>query len=429
MEFAAIGYGIVLIMMYFLMRSKTSPIVLFIILPIIGAVIAGFGVKEIDTFIKKGMNMVVSNAIMFCFSVVYFNIMNAVGIFDPIVDYLVKKAGTNVVAVTIAAAIVGIMSHLDGASATTVLVTVPAMWPIFKKMNIRAEALLLILSGALGVMNLLPWGGPTARIAAITGLDTNYLWIKMIPTQIFGAVATIIMAALVGMYEKKRGAGYIVQDDEPDGTKKSGKGFTPMLAFNLLLTLALIGVLSWGKIMAYTAFMIALSIALLVNYKDLKEQEGMIKKNCVDGFMMVAVMFASGVFVGILTYSPMLKQMAIVLVQIVPSFLERWLHIVIAQLTPFIGMAMGADAYYYGVTPLIIEVCKNFGIDPESVGLSALLGKNVALLISPLNPSTWLALGLTGLGIREHIRYSALPLCLLTAATLVFAVVTGVIKV
>lgn len=429
MEFAAIGYGIVLIMMYFLMRSKTSPIVLFIILPIIGGLIAGFGVKEIDIFIKKGMNMVISNAIMFCFSVVYFNIMNAVGIFDPIVDYLVKKAGTNVVAVTIAAAIVGILSHLDGASATTVLVTVPAMWPIFKKMNIRAEALLLILSGALGVMNLLPWGGPTARIAAITGLDTNYLWIKMIPTQIFGALATIAMAALVGMYEKKRGAGYIASSVDNDEAQKQSKKFTPMLVFNLVITIALIGVLSWGKIMAYTAFMIALSIALLVNYKDLKEQESMIKKNCVDGFMMVAVMFASGVFVGILTYSPMLKEMAIVLVKIVPGFLERWLHIVIAQLTPFIGMAMGADAYYYGVTPLIIEVCKNFGIDPESVGLAALLGKNVALLLSPLNPSTWLALGLTGVGIREHISYSVIPLCLLTAATLVFAMITGVIKV
>lgn len=429
MEFAIIGYGVVLVMMYLLMKSKTSPIALFILLPIIGALIGGFGVQEINTFIKKGMGMVTNNAIMFCFSVVYFNIMNAVGIFDPIVDYLVKKAGNNVVAVTVAASIVGILSHLDGASATTVLVTIPAMWPIFKRMNISAEALLLILSGSLGVMNMLPWGGPTARVAVVTGLDTNYLWIKMIPTQIFGGVATIFMSALVGIYEKKRGAGYR-PDLELDtaAASKEKKQFTPLVAFNLLLTIVLLGVLSWGKIMAYTAFMIALAIALVVNYKDLQEQEDVIKKNCVAGFMMVAVMIASGVFVGVLNYTPMIKQMAITIVQIVPVPLERWLHIIIGLLTPFIGMAIGADAYYYGVTPLVIEVCKNFGIDAESVGIAALLGKNVAMLISPMNPSTWLALGLTGLGIREHIRYSVGPIWLLTASTIAFAVLTGVIQ-
>lgn len=430
MEFAIIGYGVVLVMMYLLMKSKTSPIALFIILPIIGALIGGFGVKEIDIFIKKGMGMVTNNAIMFCFSVVYFNIMNAVGIFDPIVDYLVAKAGNNVVAVTMAASIIGIISHLDGASATTVLVTIPAMWPIFKRMNISAEALLLILSGSLGVMNMLPWGGPTARVAAVTGLDMNYLWIRMIPTQIFGAIATIFMSALIGMYEKKRGAGYIANVEGVDGEAcKEKKSFTPKVAVNFILTLALLGVLSWGKIMAYTAFMVALSIALVFNYKDLKEQEDVVKKNCVAGFMMVAVMLASGVFVGILNFTPMIKQMAIAIVQIVPVPLERWLHIIIGVLTPFIGMVIGADAYYYGITPLVIEICKNFGINAESVGFTALLGKNVALLISPMNPSTWLALGLTGIGIREHIKYSTGPIFLLTAATIGFAVITGVIQV
>jgi hypothetical protein len=101
--------------------------------------------------------------------------------------------------VTVATAIVATIAHLDGTTATTVLITIPALYPVYKRMKIDPKILLCLTGACMGVMNLLPWGGPTARAATVLQMDANELWHILIPVQIIGVIFNIVLAVLLGM--------------------------------------------------------------------------------------------------------------------------------------------------------------------------------------------------------------------------------------
>ena len=49
---------------------------------------------------SAGVGKTWSTAVLFIFSIVYFSMMGDMGLFDPMVNWLVKKAGSNIVMVT-----------------------------------------------------------------------------------------------------------------------------------------------------------------------------------------------------------------------------------------------------------------------------------------------------------------------------------------
>ena len=408
-----IGFSMVVLMMYLLLKGKGSPIVLFIGIPVIGAILAGFSPAQIGEFATSGLDKTSGNAILFIFSITYFGVMNDVGMFDNVINSLVKKAGNSVVAITVVTAIIGIIGHLDGTAATTALVTIPAMLPLYKKLNIRPQVLLLIVAASMGVMNLLPWGGPTVRTSVVLGMDANVLWKILIPIQIAGVVVTIVLAAILGIIESKRGAGIknntdlLQEESKSDIEVEIDPLKRPKLAwFNILLTGIVIVILVLNLIPASVTFMIGLCIALLVNFPKVKDQEGRIKAHAASALMISATMLASGIFVGVLNDSGMLTAMSETLLKLVPSSMGPVLHIIMGVLAVPLGMILGTDAYFYGLLPLVIEVAQTYGIEAINVALSMIIGKNVALILSPLVPATFLAIGLADIDIKEHIKFS-----------------------
>ena len=85
---------------------------------------------------------------------IHFGVISDAKMFDVVVDSLVKRVGHNVIAIAIVTAIIAIFSHLDEATVTTVLVTVPATLPLYRKLNIHPQLLLLITGAGMGVLNL-----------------------------------------------------------------------------------------------------------------------------------------------------------------------------------------------------------------------------------------------------------------------------------
>ena len=233
---AAVGFIMIIVIVALLLKGKMSPIVVLVVVPAIAALILGHGPVEVAGMIKEGVTTTTSNGILFIFSVIYFGVLSDTGLFDIIVDWLVKKAGSNVIAVTVATAIIATIAHLDGTTATTVLITIPALYPVYKRMKIDPKILLCITGACMGVMNLLPWGGPTARAATVLEMDANDLWHILIPVQIMGLVLDIVLAVILGMMAVKagagKGAGEEVEADqkaaaEADALRKHG----PLLVF------------------------------------------------------------------------------------------------------------------------------------------------------------------------------------------------------
>ena len=90
---ALIGFAMIVAIVFLLLKGKMSPIVVLTLIPAIAALLLGFGPIEIADFIKDGIKTTTSNGILFIFSVIYFGVMSDTGMFDVIVQKLVKLAG------------------------------------------------------------------------------------------------------------------------------------------------------------------------------------------------------------------------------------------------------------------------------------------------------------------------------------------------
>ena len=428
---AVVGFAMIICIVALLLKGKMSPIVVLTVIPAVAALILGHGPVEIADFIKEGVKTTTNNGILFIFSVIYFGVMSDTGMFDVIVNFLVKKAGNNVIAVTVATAIIATIAHLDGTTATTVLITIPALYPVYKAMKIDTKILLCLTGACMGVMNLLPWGGPVARAATVLSMDANDLWHILIPIQIVGLIFNIVVAVLLGMLAIKQGAGAgkgeKVEQDQKTKDEEIALRRPKLLIFNLALTIALIAVLSAGLVTSYVAFMIALSLALAVNYPNLKTQDKLVKKHAPAALIISATLFSAGAMVGIFDGTGMLTEMANAIMSIIPGFLGQFIHIIFGILALPLGLCIGTDAYFYGIMPLVMQVGETYGVASLSTALTMVIGKNLALMVSPLVPATYLAIGLTDVELKDHMKFTIPIYWGISIVMLVIGVILGIV--
>lgn len=157
-----VGLMIILTIVVLLIWGKASPIVAMVMVPLIGALIAGFGINDIQTFFEEGIIKVLPVATMFIFAILFFGILQDTGFFEPVIKTLIKLTKGNVVTVAIGTALIGVIAHLDGAGATTFLLTVPALLPLYKKLHMSPYLLLLLIGTSAGLTNMIPWADWTS---------------------------------------------------------------------------------------------------------------------------------------------------------------------------------------------------------------------------------------------------------------------------
>jgi CitMHS family citrate-Mg2+:H+ or citrate-Ca2+:H+ symporter len=441
MLLAITGFVMIFLIIYLLLETKAHPSAIFVIVPIACAIVCGFDFTQISGFMKKGVTTTMPVAVLFIFSIVYFSIMSEVGLFDPLVNFLVKHAGSNVVLVTVATACIATIAHLDGALAATLLVTIPAMLPLYKKLHIRPVVLCVIIGAAMSIMNLLPWGGPVARCGVILNVDVNALWHTLIPLQGVGIILVLIFAACMGYMEKRRGAGLhptgkaALLDEDASSAKQETAADAASLKrpklfwFNFLLTAAVIGMLCFTKIQLYAAFMIGLSFALIVNFPNPKMQAKRIKAHAGAALGVPMILLASGVFLGVLTGSKMMDAMAQTLVALIPAVLGPYVHIIMGIFAVPMGMMLGTSPYFFGLMPLAIGVGDQYGISPMNMMYAMLVGKNFAVLVTPHAATTFLCCGLAGVSIKDLIKFCTPRLWVLSLFSLLAAIVLGIVTI
>ena len=417
---AIIGFALMIILMFVLIKEKMAPPLAFILLPLIAAVVAGFGLEEIAGFIKTGMNSMLSTAILFIFSISYFTMMSDAGLFDPIINFLIKRAGKNVATIFIAIVLTTFVAHLDGSGATTFLIVVPAFLPICKRMNIRPQALLAAMCGAYGVMNLVPWGGPTMRAASVASVEAGDLYGFMIPGVVCLAIAAFAIAIIVSMIEKRNGAeaGNHVQEHAADESEKK-QVKKSVYYFNLVLTLVMLVLLFRDlPVPLYSIFMVAFAIGLIVNYPNAKQQNKKIKEYGTNAMVMTMTLFSVGIFMGV----------ANAIVGILPTAIAPHMHWFMCLFSVPLLMVLGTDAFYYALLPIIIGVVEPFGVTPETVAAAFLLTATLGTPVSPSVAAVYVGLGLSDVSIGEHIKYSLKLVWPASIAVLIMATVIGVIK-
>lgn len=440
MYLALVGYVLIACLMFFLIKGKATPISLFIFLSIIAGFCAGYTPMQMNDYIMKGVMQTAPNAVLFTFSIIFFSIVTDAGVFQPLVNWMTKIAGNSVVAIVVVTGCIATIAHLDGSSVPTVLITIGAMLPIYKKFGIRPTVLLCMLAAGMGVTNFTPWAGPLARVAAVSGLDVNEMYHKLIPTQVFGLVCMIVLGLYLGMREKRRiamGLPIPESTSEPDkltaGKEQHGTQGPQnrlLFAINVTLVVGATLLLLVTHIQAYIIFMCAFSAAMIFNYPNLKAQEGVMKKYAYSAYMISGTVMAAGAFVGILGGggdASILTEMADVVLHIMPDSLGAHLHIIMGVMGGLIGFVIGPDAFFYGIYPLVAKVGTNYGLSWEQMGLTMVVGKNITMMLSPVFATTYLAIGLTGVELKDHIRFSFLPVVVFSMVMVFSLVVTNTV--
>lgn len=143
--------------------------------------------------------------------------------------------------------------------------------------------------------------------------------------------------------------------------------------------------------------------------------------------MLTVTLLCAGIFLGVMNQSGMILEMSKILISAIPVSMQHYLHYIVGALGAPIGMVMGPDPYYYGIMPIIGEIVASHGVTLETVGRAMLVGENVALSVSPVLPPTYLAIGLAGVELKEHIKYSFLPLWAVSLLMMAFAIILGII--
>ena len=426
---AVLGFLMIISFMVLIMSRRLSAMIALIVVPIIFALFAGFG-SEIGPMALEGVKSVAPIGIMILFAILYFGIMIDAGVFDPIIETILKVVKGDPVKIAIGTAVLALFISLDGDGTTTYMITISAMLPLYKRIGMKPLILAGIAVSASGVMNLLPWGGPTARAMTALQLEMGDIFTPVIPSMIGAIIFVLFMAYLLGKKERKR-IGVLEIDystiSKVAATSEDAHLKRPKLILvNYLLTIILLVALIQEVLPTTILFMIGFAIAITINYPNVKEQKERIMHYADNALSVVSMVFAAGIFTGILTGTEMVDAMANVMINHIPDGLGSHLAIFTAVISAPLTFFMSNDAFYYGVLPLLAEAASVYGIDPAMIGRASLLGQPVHLL-SPLVPSTYLLVGMVGEDFGDLQRSFLKWACGSTAVMILVAVVLSII--
>lgn len=409
--------------------KRLTAVTALILLPIIFGLLADPR-ADLGGMAMEGIIELAPIATLLVFAVLYFAIMFDAGLFDPLVIRAVRFGGNDPRRVAVSTAVVVVLVSLDGDGATTALVTISTFLPIYKRLGMNPLILAFILGGGNGIVNLTPWGGPTGRVVAALNLDPLDVFLPLLPSMIVGMGAVIVIAWYMGNSERKR-LGYTESTAGEAITglpfeREEGVARPHLFYFNLVLTLATVACAFLQILPMPLVFMIALAIALVVNYRDVASQRQRLAVHAPNALPIGLLILAAGIFTGVMNGTGMIDAMAKGAVTQVPERLGPWLGWITAFMSGPLTFALPNDSYYFGVVPVIAQTAAEFDIPPVVIARASLLGQPIHSM-SPLIAAIYLVSGLLGCDVGEMQRFALKWAILLTLILIAVALLTGAI--
>lgn len=476
-----LGFAMIAVFMVLIMTKKLTPVLALIIVPTVFGLFAGAGLG-IGDMVMESMKSMTSTAALLMFAIIYFGLMIDVGLFDPLVKFILRKLGNDPAKVVLGTAILAAAVSLDGDGSTTFILTTAAMLPIYLRLKMSPVVLTCVAGLANGTMNIVPWGGPTARAASALGIDVNDVFVPMVPSLIAGIAVVLVFAWLLGLQERNR-----LRVTEPgiwggeptEGTEKSDGG-TPAAArgtagsvspapagggsvavlertellvddpdsamadtaldpnratlrpklqwFNLGLTVAVMAMLIADLVPLPYVFMVGSAIALLVNFPKVKDQAAQLIAHAPSVVAVVSMVMAAAVLTGVLTGTGMVEAMSAWLVQIIPSSMGPLLAVITGVLSIPMTFFMSNDAFYFGVLPVLSETAGHYGISAAEMARASITGQPFHMQ-SPLVPAILLLVSLAKVDLGDHHKKVLWRSAVVSLVMLGIGVLTGAIGI
>jgi citrate-Mg2+:H+ or citrate-Ca2+:H+ symporter, CitMHS family len=430
-----LGFSMVTVFMYLIMTKRLTPLVALMLVPIVFGLIGGFA-KGLGPMMLEGVKDIAPTAIMIFFAILYFGLMIDSGLFDPLIAKILKIVKGDPLKIVVGTAVLSMMVALDGDGTTTYMITVSSLLPLYKRLRMNPLILAGVAMLSMGVMNMTPWGGASAMAMSSLNLNSSELFLPLIPVMGFGLLWVLVVSFIFGKSERKRlGVLDITAFQEVASAAEihtEMKGFEyrrPKLVwFNFTLTLILMVCLIMDFIPLMILFMVAFSIALLINYPHIKEQQERISSHASNAVAVVSIVIAAGIFTGIMSGTKMIDAMANTLVLMIPEPLGPFLPVIVAFLSAPFTFFMSNNAFYFGVLPIIAQAAESYGISAAEIGRASILGQPVHV-ISPLVAAAHLLIGMVGIEFSDLQRFLIKWALGTTAVMTLAALILGVISI
>ncbi|GFE18001.1 citrate:proton symporter [Streptomyces glebosus] len=478
-----LGFVMIAAFLVLIMMKKMSPMAALVLIPALFCVLVGQG-AHLGDYVLKGIGDLAPTAAMLMFAIIYFGVMIDVGLFDPIVRGILKFCKADPVRVVVGTALLAAIVSLDGDGSTTFMITVSALYPLYKRLKMSLVVMTGVAATANGVMNTLPWGGPTARAATALKLDAGDIFVPMIPALAVGLVAVFTLAYVLGRRERKRlgvltlgdtgpvtetvpeketeqvlvgagsggtggapaearrttgGAG-TGSDDEPAAGSGEPAGddglqvLDPQRAtlrpklywFNAALTLALLTLLILQTLPIPVLFLLGAALALTVNFPHMKDQKARVAAHAENVLNVSGMVFAAAVFTGVLTGTGMVEHMARWLVSGIPDALGPHMGIVTGILSIPLTYFMSNDGFYFGIVPILAEAGAAHGVAPIEIARASLVGQALHMS-SPLVPAVYVLVGMAKVEFGDHTKFTVKWAALTSLVVLCAGVLFGIL--
>lgn len=486
-----LGFAMIAVFMVLIMTKKLTPVLALIIVPTVFGLFAGAGLG-IGDMVLESMKSMTSTAALLMFAIIYFGLMIDVGLFDPLVRFILRKLGNDPAKVVLGTAILAAAVSLDGDGSTTFILTTAAMLPVYLRLKMSPVVLTCVAGLANGTMNILPWGGPTARAASALNLSVSDVFVPMIPSLVAGLVVVFVFAWLLGLQERNRlratapeiwDSADRFDGGTPDGGSGTGrfgfgrKGSAPaggvpavgrpaaggsavavlertedlvderdtamadtaldpnratlrpkLQWFNLGLTVAIMALLVADLVPLPFVFMVGSAIALLVNFPNVKDQGAQLIAHAPSIVAVVSMVMAAAVLTGVLNGTGMVEAMSQWLVAIIPSDMGPFMAVITGVLSIPMTFFMSNDAFYFGVLPVLSETAGHYGISAADMARASITGQPFHLQ-SPLVPAILLLVSLAKVDLGDHHKKVLWRTAVVSLVMLGVGVATGAIGI
>jgi citrate-Mg2+:H+ or citrate-Ca2+:H+ symporter, CitMHS family len=426
-----LGYLMVIVFVVLIMTNRLSAFVALTIIPLLFGLLGGFGMG-LGPMMMKGLTGVAPAAFMLLFAIFYFSIMINVGLFDPLIEKSIKVIKGDPLKLLLMTTIATTFISLDGDGTTTCLITVSAFLPIASRLGVNPVYMASLGAMVNGILNLLPWGGPGARIQGALKVDAATLFVPMIPSIIVAVLFVWVLAYFIGKKERKRLGIASMDESAVEGLIASIRNEEAELKrpkliwLNLILTLVVIGSLFTRLLPPPVVFMIGSAIALLINYPSVKVQQERIKANAPNILTVIVMIVGAGIFMGILTGTKMSDGIANSLVSVIPATWGRHMALITAVVSAPGTFFLSNDAFYFGILPILAQMGATYGVSAAEIGRAGLLGQPFHILC-PFLAAIYLMCGMWKIKLSDYQKFMAFPALGIMIIYIAVAVIAGAI--
>lgn len=473
-----LGFGMVATFMVLIMTKRMTPVLALVIVPTIFGLFAGAGLGVGD-MAMEAIGGLAPTAALLMFAIIYFGLMIDVGLFDPLVRVILRVVGHDPVKVVVGTALLAAVISLDGDGSTTFIVVTSAMLPIYLRLGLSPVVLTCVAGLANGAMNILPWGGPTARAAAALDLSPSDVFVPMVPSLLAGLAVIFVFSWHLGLLERRRlgslelawegvdaadasvrtsggsaaaggslgtgrtatqirpiSAGAVRSLVNPSDTAMADSMLDPqrptlrpkLFWFNLVLTAAVMTLLVADVLPLAYVFMAGSAAAIIVNFPRVADQAERIVAHAPSIVGVVSMVLAAGVLIGVLEGTGMVDAMAAWVAGGIPAELGAYSAVITGLLSIPMTFFLSNDAFYFGILPVLTESAAAFGVDPVDMARASITGQ-VVHMQSPLVPAILLLISLAGVNLGDHHKKVLWRAVVVALVMLVVGIVVGSIGI